>query len=493
MTARKSDQPRIQSIPIRSHRTVDYINEGEVAQIHQATLAVLSEIGVRFPLQKALDTFASAGARVDFDTQLVKIDPDLLMEALAKAPRYYTMGGRENAGLDLPMDGTRIHCGTTGTGTETFDLTEMARRPARKSDIALMAKIVDYLPTVGFFWAPVTPRDYPSQTFVLHEMEAALTHTGKHLMTASCVKKDHAHYLVEMARVVAGSDANLRARPPITLIASPVSPLGHEPGTLEAALTFAEAGLPVGFATMPVLGLTAPASIAGTMVTGNADILSGICLLQLLYPGTPVAYPLFSGMMNPYSGGLVVSASMTSMFYAGTVKLGHYYNLPVMSTFGGSDFNKPDSWKVGRDDAIGAYMIAATGPDMFPCLGLTDGYLLLSPEKLLFDVDIIDYVCDMIQGFPVNPAALALDEIRAVGPGGHFMDREFTAANIRRLWKPGVSREWSSAEGKFVDIRQAAREKVHWILENHQPEPLETVKKAEIEQILRAAEKDLLP
>jgi trimethylamine:corrinoid methyltransferase-like protein len=492
MTAHKPDQPRIQSIPIRSRRSMDYISDAEVEQIHQATLSVLNEVGVRFPLQRALDTFAAAGARVDFDTRVVKIDADLLMDTLAKAPRFYTMGGRENAGLDLPMDGTRIHCGTTGTGTDVFDVMEKVRRPARKSDIAQIAKIVDYLPQVGFFWAPVAPQDHPSETFVLHEMEASFTHTGKHIMTASCVNKEHARYLVEMARVVAGSKANLRARPPITLIASPVSPLGHEAGTLEAALTFAEAGLPVGFATMPVLGLTAPASIAGTMVTGNAEILSAVCLLQLLYPGTPVAYPLFTGMMNPYSGGLSVSASMTSSFYAGTVKLGHYYNLPVMSTFGGSDFNEPDSWKVGRDDAIDAYMIAATGPDMFPCLGLSDGYLLLTPEKLLLDVDIIDYVCDMIDGIPVDPAALALDEIRAVGPGGHFMDREFTAMNIRRLWKPGVPREWSSAIGDFIDIRQAGREKVQWILENHQPEPLEEVKRKEIKQIIRDADRDLL-
>ncbi len=483
---------RISPIAIKSDRKIKTLDKQAVEKIHEATLVVFHKTGVRFPCEKALDIFAQAGADVDFKKEIVKIQPDLLMKALVKAPAEFVMGARGNQDLDVILDGTKIYCGTAGTGTATVDLETRQRRPSVKKDIGMMALISDYLSSISFYWPMVAARDCPPQIIALHELEAAFSYTEKHVHIVSCVDEKSAQYAVEMVGVIAGSKERIKTRPPLSLIASPISPLNHDTGVLEAALEFACAGLPVGFAAMPVLGTTAPASIAGALVQGNAEILSSICLLQLAYPGTPVFYPLFTAMMNPFTGGISVSSETKYLFYAATVQLGHYYHLPVMTGYGGSDATDPKRWNVGKDDAIDAFFSCATGPDMAPGLGLLEGYTLLYPEKLLLDDEIYQSVKIMAEGILLETDTLALDEIMQVGPGGHFLDRDDTIRNVRRLWQPGISHQWSADEQAFCDPQEAALEKTKWILKNHKPKPLEEKQVIELGKIIRTAEKVLL-
>ena len=491
MSPETTGSARISPITIKPEMKIKTLSDEQLAKIHRATLTVLNETGVRFPSEKALKIFAEAGAEVDFNSQTVKIRPDLLMENLARAPQYFTMGSRGDRELDVVLDGNKTYCGTAGTGTQTIDPETGERRSSTKNDIAMMALISDYLPSISFYWPMVAARDCPVESIALHELEASFTSTSKHVQIVSCVNKKTAAYAVEMAQTIAAGSEQMKTRPPLSLIASPISPLANDTGVIDAALVFAEAGLPVGFASMPVLGSTAPASIAGTLVLGNAEILSSACLLQLANPGAPVFYPLFSAMMNPFTGGILVSTQIQHLFYAATVQLGHYYNLPVMSSFGGSDLRHPGSWSVGKSDAIDAFFVCATGPDMLPSFGLLEAYTLLYPEKLLFDDEIFQAVKTMAAGLSINADTLALDEIMAVGPGGHFLDRDFTIGNIRQLWQPGITRDWSAANQDFHDPLETAARKTRWILDNHQPEPLDAKTADELKRIIRSAEGEL--
>jgi len=492
MESESTSGARISPIQIKPEMRIKTMADEDVEKIHQATLTVLEQAGVKFPSEKALHIFAEGGAKVDFNQQIVRIPSDLLMEHLAKAPGKFVMGSRGDENLDAILDGSRIHCGTAGTGTTTVDLETRQRRASNKKDIAITATIADYLPSISFYWPMVAAQDCPAETIPLHELEAAFGNTEKHIHIISCTNQNTARYAVEMAAVIAGNSQRMRNRPPLSLIASPISPLNQGEGVLDAALVFAEAGLPVGFATMPVLGSTAPASIAGTMVLGNAEILSAICLIQLAYPGAPVTYPLFSGMMNPFSGACSVSTDNQYLFYGGTVQLGHYYNLPVMSTFGGSDCSDPGGWQVGRDDSIDAFYICATGPDMLPCLGAMEAYTLFYPEKLLFDDEIHQALLQMASGIQVNSETLALDEIMAVGPGGHFLDRDYTIKNFRKLWHPGISNQWSPETQGFRDPQEAALDKTKWILKNHMPKSIGETAADELKRIIKTAEDELV-
>lgn len=471
---------------------IQVLTEEAIEQIHQATLRILEETGARFPSPEALTMFADAGAMVDFERQIVKIPHDLLIQSLANAPRTVTMASRGDPDLDLYLDGTKTYIGTDGTGVATVDLETRTRRGSTKRDVAMMALICDYLPSISFFWPLISAQDVPSALIPLHELEASFLNTEKHVELMSCSERFTAAYAVEIAEVIAGGSRAARERPPLSLGMGVISPLSHDKNGLEAALTFASAGLPVAFGSMPTLGSTAPASLAGTLAIGNAEILSGLCLIQLAYPGTPVCYALYPEMLNVFTGECLAASPLKSLLYAAGVQMGHRYNIPVKSYYGATDAHKPGKWVTGKDNAIDALMICLAGPDLIPAMGLLEAYTLLCPEKILLDHDIFDSVKAMTEGIRVDSDTLAIDEIMAVGPGGHFLDRDYTCKKIRELWQPGIVHQWSAQEGDFRDPQEVAVEKVRWILENHRPRPLDDRIRKELERIIKTAERELV-
>jgi len=481
---------KITPIKVSPEMKVTVLNDEKLEQIDQATLTVLEEVGVKFPSEKALKILADAGANVDFKSKIVKFPPDLVKNALARAPRAYTMASRGSRDLDLYLDGKKTYLGTDGTGTTTVDLETRRRRSSAKKDVEITALISDYLDSISFYWPLVSAQDMPAAVIPLHELEASFNFTEKHVHIISCVKEDIARYSVEMASVVAGGKTEMRNRPPLSLLVCSVAPLGQEEGALEAALVFAEAGLPVGFMAMPTVCSTSPASIAGNMVVGNAEIISALCLIQVAFPGAPVYYSFLPEMLNPHTGGIFSSAPQKPLLYAGGVDLGHYYNIPVMAYYGGTDAHEPADWQTGKDNAIDAMFVCLTGPEVIPVMGLLEAYTLLYPEKLLFDHEIFRAVEKTTEGVEVNSETLALDEILAVGPGGHFLNREYTKVNLRKLWKPGITSQWSPKDSDFCKPQEAAVTKTKWIIENHKPKPLDDAVKEELKSIIKAAEKE---
>jgi len=477
-------------IKVPPEMKIHVLSEDKIEKIHQTTLKVLEEVGIKFPSQKALEIFKDNGAKVDFKNEIVRIPEEVLMKSLSKAPKEYTMASSRNeTELDLYLDGTKTFYGTDGTGTTTVDLKTREKRRSQKSDIEMMAIISDYLSSISFYWPVVSAQDMPSSIIPLHEIEASFNNTEKHVHIISCIEEEMAKYAVEMATIVRGSRRLLRERPPLSLLVCTVAPLAQDKGALEAALVFAEAGLPVGFMAMPTVASTSPASLASNIVVGNAEVLSALSLIQLAYPGAPVYYSYLPEMLNPHTGGIFDSAYQKPLLYAAGVDLGHYYNIPVMAYYGATGSKSPDRWITGKDNAIDALFVTLTGPDLLPSMGLLDAYTLLYPEKILFDDEIFRSIKNITEGILVNDNTLAYNEIREVGPGGHFLNREYTKTNLRRLWEVGITNQWSPEINDFTDFYKVAQEKINWILLNHKVKPLDDKIKIELKQIIKKAEK----
>ena len=484
--------PKITPIEVPPAMRLKALTDETLEKIHQATLRVLAETGIRFPSEKALKIFAEAKAQVDFKKQIVKIPSDLLMDSLEKAPRSFRMASRGDPELDLYLGGTKTYIGTDGTGITTVDLETRQQRPSKKSDVGMMALICDYLPSISFYWPLVSARDTPPEVMSLHELEASFSNTEKHVHIVTIGNERLARYAVEMAIVIAGETETLKKRPPLTFCGTAVSPLGHDKGSIEAGLVFAEAGLPVRFGTMPMMCSTAPASLAGTIISGNAEILSALCLIQLANPETPVCYSFFPEIMNPYNGECYTSALQKPLFYASVVQLGHYYQLPVMSYYGSTDSDRLECWRTGKDNAIDALIVCMSSPNLVPVMGLLKAYTLLYPEKILFDNEIFCSVKAFLEGISDDTIKSAVDELMAVGPAGHFLDRDYTVQNIRNLWHEGISQQWSTKLEDFRDPQEVAIEKIQWILKSHKPLPLDENAHKELQKIIRAAEKELI-
>ena len=138
--------------------------------------------------------------------------------------------------------------------------------------------------------------------------------------------------IVEMATVVTGSEEERRRRPPVNANICTIAPLAHDAHGIETALVYAEAGIPTSFMAMPTMGSTAPASILGAIVVGDAEVVSAMVLMQLAYPGAPVFHSIITSLMDPRTGGYIGELPLPVSLIA--VQLAHAWNVPSLG--GGS-------------------------------------------------------------------------------------------------------------------------------------------------------------
>ena len=479
-----SHTPNLQPITPAYHLQI--LEDEQLDKLQSATLEILEEVGIHCPSNRALSIYAEHGALVDKENQIVKIPSQVVLEAMSQAPRFYTMGARVEA-FDLKLDGTSMFCATDGCGVETIDFSTRQRRSSAKDDVAKMARVSDYLSSIAFYWPIVSAQDYPA-TAPLQELEASFSNTLKHVQTETVMDEIMARYAVEMAMVIAGSNT-MRARPPLSSLVCTIAPLAQDAGGMEAALAFAEAGLPVGFMSMANTGSTAPATIAGTITLADAEIVSAMVLIQMAYPGAPVYHSMMPGIMHPRTGAYLGTAWEGALPYAAGVELAHKWGVPTLAGIFGTDGEVP-GWQTAAEAGTILMLCALCGAETGSGLGLTESCTLLYPEEIILDSEIYHHVRIEAAGLDLSPEMLALDVIKDVGPRGHFLRHRHTRKYLRELEFSEIADQPGEGSG-YRDPVEVAREKVEWILENHHPEPLGEAERAELKRILQVAEHEL--
>ena len=477
-------------MPMHPRLRLEVLSTDELAALKSATLHLLEHVGVKFPSAHALRAFADRGAQVDTDSQTVKLSPDLVLGAMDHAPRSYLLAGRA-AGTELLLDGTKSFYGTDGCGVETVDFDTGERRLSRKDDVASMARVSDYLSSISFYWPMVSAQDY-GRLAPLHELDASFNNTVKHVQTETTMGEKTAHYAVRMAEVIAGSTEALRARPPLSSLVCTIAPLCQDKEGIEAALVFAQAGLPVGFMGMPTMGSTAPAVPGGALAVATAEVVSAMVLMQLVAPGAPVFHSILVSAMDPRSADYIVSMPEKYLCNVAAVQMAHDWGVPALAGTFGVDAAEPATWQLGRDSVYTALMCALGGTDITIGLGMLGASTLLVPEQIIFDDEIYHTHRILVEGLDVKSDSLPLDVIANVGPGGHFLAQKHTRRHVRERWIPELTHPRPSMDGQpLPDIRQRARTMFDRILATHEPEPLEETAQAELQMILKMAEEDL--
>jgi trimethylamine--corrinoid protein Co-methyltransferase len=473
--------------PIKPAYRLRILSGEQLERLQGATLEILDEVGVHCPSERALSIYAEHGAEVDSGNCLVRLPPDVVLNAISQAPRSYTLGARLPE-FDLALDGAATYCGTDGCGVETIDFITRERRPSLKDDVAKMARVADYLSSISFYWPMVTAHDFPLAS-PLHELDASFNNTIKHVQSETVMDAVTARYALEMARVVADDEAALRERPPLSLLVCCIAPLGLDAGGMEAALTLAEAGLPVGFMSMATTASTAPATIAGTVVVADAEIVAAMTLIQMAYPGAPVFHSLMPGVMHPRTGGYLSLAWEAELPYPVGVELAHMWGVPTLAAIFGPDAEAP-GWEAGKASASNLLMCALCGADTANGMGLLEGCTVLYPEELALDADIYHQIRINAAGLDTSSEALALGVIKEVGPRGHYLGHRHTRTHLRRREYSDLTRQITPGGGVRGPI-DVAREKTAKILKEHRPVPLDEAQQTELTRILEAAENEL--
>ncbi|MGD8474452.1 MAG: trimethylamine methyltransferase family protein [Anaerolineae bacterium] len=479
------DRPTIE--PIRTAFRVQYLTDEQLDDLQAATLRILEDVGVKFPSEKALSIFDDHGAEVDHDSQIVKIPRDLVFKAMSTVPRYFHVGAREPT-CEFDLEENVTYFCTDGCGVETVDLETRERRPSCKADVGRMAHVVDYLSSMAFYWPMVSAQDF-GKTSPLHELDASWNNTVKHIQSETLMGEGPARYAIEMGTVIAGSLEELRRRPVFSLILCTIAPLVQDKEGIEGALVLAEAGIPVGLLAMPTLGTTAPATMAGAFAIADAEIISGTVLLQLASPGAPVSHSVMQAWADPRSGEYV-PYPLDSRCRYGPVDMAHHWGMPAFGGAFGTESPEPGTWQAAADVALDPLLVGLAGAEWVTGIGLNRSFTLLYPEAIILDDDLYHRARFALQSLEVSEETLALDSILNVGPGGHFLRERHTRKHMRTAMVPAITHQ-RDAQGAHRDPLEVAREKVAWILDNYQPEPLEAVKQAELSKILTAADKEL--
>jgi trimethylamine--corrinoid protein Co-methyltransferase len=461
----------------------------EVKKIHEATLWIIEKVGVRFPSKKALDIWAAHGAEVDREKMVVRAKGELIEKTLKTCPPGYSLAARDPQ-QDLPLDGNHVFVGTDGCGVEVIDIQTGERRVSCLQDVRDIARIADATEQVGFHWVPVSAQDMPPETRGLHEIKAIWENSTKHVQTESVYNEREARAAIEMAALIAGGKKQLGKRPVLSLMQCSAPPLGHDGGSLDAALVAAEYGLPTGFMTMAANLTTGPATLAGNLAVGNAEVIAGTALLQMAFPGAPVFYAAAQTASDLRTGGYTGGGPEDFLYGAATNVLSDFYNIPLsMGSF--ATGAKEPNWQAGIENSLSTFMASIVMSDMLLGVGFLHGSRIWSYAEMMMDCEIFAIIRKTMQGIAVDDETLALDTIAAVGPGGNFLSQKHTLKHMREVFLPQFMdrRPFNEWEAKKDDARDWALSKARTMLETHQPDPLDEKISAEMAKIISVLEK----
>jgi len=468
------------------------LSEDALDAIHWATLDVLERTGIKIFSDKVLKMLDGAGCTIDYEKKIAFIPSYLVEESLKKRQKTIRLCAR-NPKNDLKLDGRHTYICTDGTGTHTFDFETGKRRESIKDDIVKSARISDYLDTINIYWPLVTSQDFPAHVRVLHDLEAAVNNTEKHVQFETTTTPEEARNEIKIGAAIVGDEKKLRKRPIISFTYCSIAPL-QQAESIEAVLEFVKAGIPVFFMSMPQTGVTGPVTIPGSLVVNNAETLAGVVISQVASPGSPVGYSTASSNFDMRTSRWLAGSPEAGMIWAAISEIARYYGLPSYVGAFGTDAQVPGpqaSW----EKVVSGLLPVLAGCDVAVGIGLVDACTTLPFEELVIDNEICKIVFRLAEGIEVNDETLALDLIHSIGPGGQYLTEKHTLKHFKEHFIPEISNRksydgWEREGAKSVI--EVAREKTKEILKTHQPTPLEEDVKKEVRKIIERAERELV-
>jgi trimethylamine--corrinoid protein Co-methyltransferase len=450
--------------------------------VHEKSVEILSEVGFCVPEQGALSKLEKAGFPVNWESQMVRVTPELLETALALLPREVKLYDRAG---ETPVLFERGSCFMgAGTPVNVLDLETGRRRPATGQDVRKLVTLQDALPQVDIVRPTVTATDQ-GECSDLVEIAELLRCTGKAVVhrTLAAERVDAA---AEMLAAVAGGEDAFRAHPHFATLYCPISPGYFTPENVRCMLRWAEQGVPITLLSMAMGGASAPATLLGELIVINADILAWMVVLQILYPGVPLLYGSVSAVLDMRTGLLPLGAPERGMINGGAAVMGRYYGIPSMCGGLSSDAKELDA-QAGYEKAITAVPLLLEGADIIYGVGATDAGSSISYVQMVLDDELIAGLRRFMQGITVHDVEEEVALIKAKTPRGNFLGAKHTRQTFREHWLPIIlSRDtYETWEAKGESIEDICRRRAEELLIQHQPPPLPASVEAELERIVR--------
>lgn len=465
------------------------LSEAEIERLHQAALSLLWDPGVHSESSLFLDIFARSGAEVDRDSRIIRLPAEMVESAIASAPSSFVLHGRHDDANSLLLEPGRVYYGMGGTSEPLFFDYQLghARQPT-KQDMISSTRLGQALPNIDFVQTLCMAGDYPTGQIFFHDFDAIFRNTSKPTVI-NILERPFTQHLLEMAAAASGGEDVLRQSPSVMGIVTPVSPLKvavMNEGLIDAV----QAGVPVLYSPGPLMGATAPATVAGTTVLTLAEVLFGVVLTQLIRPGAPVVLKPDTDVFDMRTTQVTYGSPEQNLGKVAVIQMAHRYGIPIYGLGGGVEAKFPDA-EAASEAAMEMLLNGLAGMTLSQSLGTLAFGMYGSQEMAVICDEIVNSIRRVLDGIAINDDTLALDVIREVGHGGSFLQHDHTLQHFRRemyfprLFKRQSLDEWVAAGAK--QAHQVAHEKVEEILGQAGPVPLPVSADRALEDALQRA------
>lgn len=469
------------------------LSESERERVHLESLRILNEVGVRFRSGRARKLLAGAGARVDNTSEIVRIPPEMIAQALRTAPKSFTLGARQPAfDFVLPSDFTAYTL--DGAATFALDFESRERRYAVTRDLIASLRIFEELPLGTVVWPNVVLHDIPEHSNDVRTALLSFIHSSKHIQH-EIHHPAHVPYLIEGLAAIAGSEEAVRQRKLFSVCYCTIPPLTHDEEMCDACLELTQFHVPILPYPMPACGSTGPASLFSNVAVANAESLSSLVLFQMSSPGTPIIYGSAAGITNFRTGGFVQGASESSLINTALGEMARFYGLPNTQAGCLSDAQEPGPQAL-LEKMLTTLPLVLSGVDVINGIGEIATSQLLVQEQLLVDHELACFCKRLKDGLEVTDTQNFFDDIGRVGPGGNFLMEENTARACHgpQFFHPQLA-ERTTYEAWLKlgrpDMYAKARQKVQSMLDSPIKNPLAADIVGKLEEIMRRADREL--
>ncbi|MFA3917365.1 trimethylamine methyltransferase family protein [Ruegeria hyattellae] len=432
-------------------RKVDYHNlrnpfppmnaftEDRIEALHQASLTVLEDIGIKVLLPEARKLFAQGGARIE--DEMVFIGRDMVEAAIASAPKSILMKGAVPE-RDITLELGRLVFQPGAGAPHATDLVR-GRRPGTIRDFREMVQVTQAFDVLHMVPPLVEAQDVPVELrhYAMTEAELTLSDKVPFLYSRGTPQVMDGFQMIREFRGL--SDAEFQAQPWCYTIINTNSPRVIDMPMAQGLIDFARSGQMSIVTPFTLMGAMAPVTVAGAMTLSHAEAMAAITLTQLAKPGAPVCYGTFTSNVDMKSGAPAFGTPehFTASLVAG--QLARKLRLPWRCA-GGSAANINDAQAANETQFAlwGCLMAGATV--VIHSAGWLEGGLTVSFEKIITDLEVLQMVAELCAGTPASDADIALDALREVQPSGHFFGATHTMERYQTQFYEPLVGDWSN-------------------------------------------------
>ncbi|MCR6546372.1 trimethylamine methyltransferase family protein [Dehalobacterium formicoaceticum] len=414
----------------------DVLTKEEVSQIHEKTMEILETVGVEFTYDPAIAIFKEWGQRIE--GHRVYFQRSFVEEMVQKAPASFTLHAR-NPEKNVQCNHRDIIF-TPSYGPPYIYEANGNRRYSNMNDYDNIVKLAGASTNIQATGGNVCePNDVPDEIKHLKMIYSHIKNADKNFM-GSAYGEMGAQDSIEMASMLFGGRDILKKNPALITLINSITPLKYDDRMLAAMMTYAAAGQVNLISSLVMSGSTGPATMAGTITLQNAEVLAGIVLTQCINPGAPVIYGSTSGPADMRTVSLSIGNAETALYTAASAQMARFYGVPSRGGGGLNDSKTVDA-QAGYEAMMVLMSAAISGINyVLHAAGIMHYYTAFSFEKFVMDDEIAGMVLKYRKGYDFSDEMFALNDIKEVGPGGHFLYQASTLEKHRQeLRMPDLS------------------------------------------------------